>query len=436
MTRSRLIVLVLLVAAAFAGYRFLAKGPQGGMPQVTVPVSVAKALAQDVPHYLSGIGTVVPSADVLVTSRVGGTLMSVNFTEGQRVSEGDVLAQIDPRPFEAALAEAKGQLARDEAELANARKDMRRYQTLAAKDFVARQTYDQQVAQVRQLEGTVASDQGAVRTAELDLFYSTITAPVSGRLGLRNVDAGNLVVANDSTGLVRITEVAPCYVVFPLPEINVPLITKAIHEREKAASGEKQPMPQVEAWSRDQKECLAVGELLSLDNRIDTATGTVKLKAIFANEDERLFPNEFVNARIRVRVLENVVTVPPAAVQIGSAGNYVFVVGKDNVVEMRNVTTGIATGAVTVIEKGLADGETIVVDGIDRLKAGAVVRVAATVETVKLAERPSPLERENAPVLLPKDQQARQQGMGGPGQMDGDGPAPGMGPGGGPMGRP
>ena len=353
--------------------------------------------------------------------------MSVHFTEGQRVKAGDVLAQIDPRPYEAALAEARGQLARDEAELANARKDMGRYRSLAARDYVARQTLDQQVAQVRQLEGTVASDQGAVRTAELNLLYSTITAPVSGRLGLRNVDAGNLVIANDSTGLVRITEVSPCYVVFPLPEIYVPLITAALHERERAAEGEKKPMPQVEAWSRDQKECIAVGELLSVDNRIDTATGTVRLKAVFANENERLFPNEFVNARIRVRVLENVVTVPPAAVQIGSAGNYVFVVGKDNVVEMRRVTTGIATGAVTVVEKGLADGETIVVDGIDRLKDGAMVRVAATVDTVRLHDRPSPLEQENAPVLLPKDSQT------GPAAgRQGDGGAPGAGP----MGRP
>ena len=394
--RKRLLFLLLLVLIAFGLYRYLAKPEVKGPPEMTVPVSVARAIAQDVPHYLQGIGTVQASADVLVTSRVGGTLMDIYFTEGQRVKEGDLLAQIDPRPFEAALAQAKGTLARDEAELANARKDMRRYANLAARDYVARQTYDQQVAQVGQLEGTVAADRANVRSAELDLVYSRITAPVSGRLGLRNVDKGSLITANDATGIVRITA---CYVVFPLPEVNVPLLTEALFVREH--SDPAAPKPRVEAWSRDQRECLAVGELLTVDNRIDTATGTVMLKAIFANENERLFPNEFVNARVRVRTLKNVVTVPPAAVQIGSSGNYVFVVGKDNTVELRKVTTGINTGAVTVIEKGLQPDETIVVDGIDRLREGSRVRVAATVETVRLDAMPSPMQTENAPQLLP-----------------------------------
>ena len=384
---KRLLFLLLLVLIAFGLYRYLAKPEVKGPPEMTVPVSVARAIVQDVPHYLQGIGTVQASADVLVTSRVGGTLMDIYFTEGQRVKEGDLLAQ------------AKGTLARDEAELANARKDMRRYATLAAKDYVARQTYDQQVAQVGQLEGTVAADRANVRTAELDLVYSRITAPVSGRLGLRNVDKGALVIANDTTGIVRITEVSPCYVVFPLPEINVPLLTEALFVREH--SDPAAPKPRVEAWSRDQRECLAVGELLTVDNRIDTATGTVMLKAIFTNENERLFPNEFVNARVRVRTLKNVVTVPPAAVQIGSSGNYVFVVDRDNTVELRKVTTGINTGAVTVIEKGLAANEAIVVDGIDRLRQGSKVRVAATVETVRLEAMPSPMQTENAPRLLP-----------------------------------
>ena len=395
---KRLVLLLLLVLLALGLYRHLAKPDVKGPPDMTVPVSVAKALAQDVPHYLQGIGTVQASADVLVTSRVGGTLMDIYFTEGQRVQEGDLLAQIDPRPFEAALAQARGTLARDEAELANARKDMRRYATLAAKDYVARQTYDQQVAQVGQLEGTVAADRANVRTAELDLVYSRITAPVSGRLGLRNVDKGALITANDSTGIVRITEVSPCYVVFPLPEVNVPLLTEALSAREH--KDPTAPKPRVEAWSRDQTTCLAVGELLTVDNRIDTATGTVMLKAVFANEDERLFPNEFVNARVRVRTIRNAVTVPPAAVQIGSAGNYVFVVGSDSTVELRKVTTGISTGAVTVIEKGLSPDEVIVVDGIDRLRQGSKVRVAATVETVRLEAMPSPMQTENAPRLL------------------------------------
>lgn len=416
--RTRLVLLIVLVLAAFALYKVFTRPKLAGPPDMTIPVSVARAVSQDVPHYLQGIGTVVASADVLVTSRVGGTLMDIYFTEGQRVKEGDLLAQIDPRPFEAALAQARGTLARDEAELANARKDMRRYAKLAAKDYVARQTYDQQAAQVAQLEGTVAADKGNVRTAELDLVYSRITAPVSGRLGLRNVDKGALITANDSTGIVRITEVSPCYVVFPLPEVYVPLLTEAVYQRDHDPAAAGMPMPRVEAWSRDQTSCLAVGELLTVDNRIDTSTGTVMLKAIFANENERLFPNEFVNARVRVRTLDNVVTVPPAAVQIGSSGNYVFVVGADDTVELRQVTTSISTGAVTVIEKGLAADEVIVVDGIDRLRQGSKVRVAATVETVRLDAMPSPTQTENMPVLLPKDQQGQQ------GQQPGQGPAP------------
>ncbi|MDO5537181.1 MAG: MdtA/MuxA family multidrug efflux RND transporter periplasmic adaptor subunit [Desulfovibrionaceae bacterium] len=390
-----LFLLAVLAAAVYGGYRMLSGGRGFMPPQETVPVSVATSLAQDVPHYLQGVGTVTPSADVLVTSRVAGELISLHFTEGQRVNAGDLLAQIDPRPFEAALAQAKGTLARDEAELANSRKDAARYAKLAAKDYVARQTYDTQVASVRQLEGTVAADKAAVRTAELDLVYSRITAPISGRLGLRNVDPGTLITANDSTGIVRITEVTPCYVVFPLPEINVPLITQALYGQDEK--------PSVEAWSRDQKECLAVGQLLTIDNTIDTATGTVKLKAVFANESERLFPNEFVNARLRVRMLRNAVTVPPAAVQISASGNYIFVIDENDTARMRSVKVGLATGAVTLIDEGLKDGERVVVDGVDRLKDGKKVRIAATVETVRLGDRPSPLATEKSPVLLSKD---------------------------------
>ncbi len=386
-----LLVLALIAAAGYGGWRHLSAGKGFMPPQDTVPVSVATALSQDVPHYLQGIGTVTPSADVLVTSRVGGELMEIRFTEGQRVNAGDLLAQIDPRPFEAALGQAKGALARDEAELANARRDAQRYQKLAARDYVARQTYDTQVATVRQLEGTVEADRASVRSAELDLLYSSITAPVSGRLGLRKVDPGTLITANDSTGIVRITEVRPCYVVFPLPEVNVPLITASL------ADGTRPP---VEAWSRGQDACLAVGELLTVDNAIDTQTGTIKLKAVFGNEDERLFANEFVNARLRVRILRDVVTVPPAAVQIGSSGNYIFVIDEEGTAHRREVTTGLATGAVTVIDKGVAANERVVVDGVDRLRDGAKARVAATAETVLLGSRPAPLTTEQAPKLV------------------------------------
>ncbi len=395
----RLLVPLLIVLVLFAASRFFGMGGREKPPDRTIPVSSATALAQDVPHFLHGIGTVTPSADVVVTSRVGGTLMALHFTEGQRVREGDLLAEIDPRPFEAALDKAKGTLARDEAELANARRDMSRYARLAAKDYVARQTYDQQAAQVRQLEGTVAADRAGVRSAELDLLYSRVTAPVSGRLGLRSVDPGALITANDPDGIVRITEVTPCHVLFPLPETDVPLITQALFGGKEGAPKEKPP---VEAWSRDQKRRLATGELLTVDNRIDTSTGTVRLKAVFANEDEQLFPNEFVNARLRVRVLRQAVTVPPSAVQIGTGGKYVFVIRDDGSVDMRQVETGLSTSAVTVIDKGLSAGEKVVVDGVDRLRQGSKVRVAATVETVRVTGSPSPLATEESPRLLPE----------------------------------
>ncbi len=387
LSRPVLLVAVLVIGIA-AFVLFFSKKDRGRPPQEAVPVSAAEAFVQDVPQYLQGIGTVTPSADVIVTSRVTGTLMSLSFTEGDRTEAGELLAQIDPRPFEAALAQAKGTLAKDEADLANARKDAARYAKLAAKDYVARQTYDTQVASVRKLEGTVAADKAAVRSAELDLEYTSITAPVSGRLGLRTVDPGTLITANDSTGIVRITESSPCHVVFPLPEVNITLIMDAVKNQETK--------PLVEAWSRDQKQCLAKGYLLTADNAIDTATGTIKLKAVFGNEDERLFPNEFVNARILVRTLKNAVTIPPSAVQVGSSGNYVYVIDTDNIVAIRPVTVALSTGAVSVISDGLKGGEKVVVDGIDTLKDKAKVNIVATVETVSMAQHSSPLTTESS----------------------------------------
>lgn len=403
---------IIALLVLFLAWTFFTRKKDGRPPMEAVPVSVAQALVQDVPQYLQGIGTVTPSADVLVTSRVTGTLTEVCFTEGDRVEAGQLLAQIDPRTYEAALAKAKGTLAKDEADLANARRDAGRYAKLAAKDYVARQTYDTQVAEVRKLEGTVQSDKAAVQSAEVDLSYTRITAPVSGRLGIRAVDPGTLITANDSTGIVRITESSPCHVVFPLPEVNITLITDALKNPEGK--------PLVEAWSRDQKTCLAKGYLLTTDNTIDTATGTIKLKAVFPNEDGRLFPNEFVNARLLVRTLEKAVTVPPSAVQIGASGNYVFVVGKDNAVELRTVTTALSTGAVTVISEGLKGNEKVVVDGIDSLKDKAKVNIVATVETVSMAQQPSPLATESS---ARKSTASQQQGpAGAPGGRPDDAP--------------
>ena len=346
------------------------------MPAPTVPVRVATVRQQSMPHFLNGLGTVTPSADVLVTSRVDGQLMRLHFTEGQHVSAGDLLAEIDPRPFEAALAEARGTLARDKAQLVNARRDLDRYAKLAAGDYIARQQYESQRATVRQYEGTVAADEAAVQSAALQLEYSRIVAPVSGRLGLRNVDEGNMIKASDTEGLVRITEITPCYVVFTLPENRVPLVGTALRRTREGAA-----RPLVQAWDREQKNLLAFGELLSMDNRIDQATGTVRLKAQFANEKLSLYPNQFVNARVLVAELPDALTIPTAAVQLGSRGSYVYVIDKENIAHVRTITPGIATNSLTVVDKGLQAGETVVVDGLDRLRDGLRVKIAATVET-------------------------------------------------------
>ena len=374
--RRLLFVLVLLAIAAAAFLLFGKKGGRGPMPAPTVPVRVATVRQQSMPHFLNGLGTVTPSADVLVTSRVDGQLMRLHFTEGQHVSAGDLLAEIDPRPFEAALAEARGTLARDKAQLVNARRDLDRYAKLAAGDYIARQQYESQRATVRQYEGTVAADEAAVQSAALQLEYSRIVAPVSGRLGLRNVDEGNMIKASDTEGLVRITEITPCYVVFTLPENRVPLVGTALRRTREGAA-----RPLVQAWDREQKNLLAFGELLSMDNRIDQATGTVRLKAQFANEKLSLYPNQFVNARVLVAELPDALTIPTAAVQVGSRGSYVYVIDKENIAHVRTITPGIATNSLTVVDEGLQAGETVVVDGLDRLRDGLRVKIAATVET-------------------------------------------------------
>ena len=374
--RRLLFVLVLLAIAAAAFVLLGKKGGRGPMPAPTVPVRVAAVRQQSMPHFLNGLGTVTPSADVLVTSRVDGQLMRLHFTEGQHVNAGDLLAEIDPRPFEASLAEARGTLARDKAQLINARRDLDRYAKLAAGDYIARQQYESQRATVRQYEGTVAADEAAVQSAALQLEYSRIVAPVSGRLGLRNVDEGNMIKASDTEGLVRITEITPCYVIFTLPENRVPLVGAALRQTQEGAA-----RPLVQAWDREQKNLLAFGELLSMDNRIDQATGTVRLKAQFANDKLALYPNQFVNARVLVAELPDALTIPTAAVQLGSRGSYVYVIDKENIAHVRTITPGIATNSLTVVDKGLQAGEMVVVDGLDRLRDGLRVKIAATVET-------------------------------------------------------
>lgn len=387
-----------LLLAAAAGialalvWRFWGGGTSSGPDAAggRAPVRVAVARAQTVPHFLTGMGTVLPSSDVLVTSRVDGRLLRLHFADGQRVAAGDLLAEVDPRPFQASLEQAEGALARDQALLDNARKDLTRYARLAGSDFIAGQQYETQRALVRQYEGTVLAGKAAVDAARLQVEYSRITAPVSGRLGLRVVDEGNMIKSSDSGGIVRITELSPCEVVFSLPETRLPLVLAALREAAAhgdhgagAAEGGKALL--VQAWDREQKKLLAEGHLLTLDNQIDAATGTVRLKARFANADESLYPNQFVNARLLLRRVRDAVTVPSTAVQLGRRGFYVYVAAPDAgggpVASLRVVTPGLEAGEVTVIDQGLAAGEQVVTDGLDRLRDGLGVSIAATLDT-------------------------------------------------------
>lgn len=360
------------------------------MEAMVPPVRDSEAITQSVPHYLNGLGTVVPSGDVLVKSRVDGQLLKLHFKDGQRVKEGDLLAEIDPRPFQAALGQAQGNLERDKAQLENAKRDLVRYSRLAKGNYIAGQQYENQRALVRQYEGTVESDQAAVDSARLQLEYSSITAPISGRLGLRAAEEGNQIKANDSDGIVRITETSPSDVIFTLPEGQVGLVTEALHARELNPD---LPALRVEAWDREQKKLLDVGELISLDNQIDSSTGTFRLKARFPNDNFQLFPNQFVNARLLARNIDNAVTVPAGAVQLGSKGSYCYVLQKEehngaevDVAKYREVRPGIVVEGAQIIEKGISPGERVVVDGVDRLRDGSPVKVAATVVTPRAGE--------------------------------------------------
>lgn len=328
------------------------------------PVVAAPARSGDVNVYLAGLGSVTPVATVVVRSRIDGQLMRVLFTEGQVVRAGDLLAEIDPRPYQVQLATAEGQMARDQALLKNARIDLDRYRTLLAQDSIARQQVDTQEALLRQYEGTVKIDQAAIDTAKLQLVYCQITAPAGGRLGLRQVDSGNIVRAGDANGLVVITQLQPITVVFAIPEDSLPPVMAKLRAREKLPA---------DAYDRADKVKLATGMLLTADNQIDPATGTVKLKAQFANADNALFPSQFTNVRLLVDVKRNATLIPSAAVQRGTPGTFVYVVNADNTVSVRRVQLGPAQGESVSIESGLAPGELLVVDGADKLREGAKV---------------------------------------------------------------
>ena len=342
------------------------KGGGRGGPTGPQPVAAVAARRGDINIVQTALGTVTALRTVTVKPRVDGQLQEILFTEGQLVKQGEVIAQIDPVPLQVALAQTEGTLARDAAQLNNARLDSDRYKKLLEQDSIAQQQVDQQAALVRQLEGTVKVSQAQVDNARLQLSYARITAPISGRLGLRVVDPGNMVRGSDAAGIAVITQVDPISVIFTIPQDALPRVLARLNAGEK---------PPVEAWDREQKNLLAKGALVTTDNQIDVATGTVKLKAQFPNKEGKLFPNQFVNVRMVVDTRRDAVVVPSAAVQRGTQGTLVYVVKEDSTVSLRTVAVGPTEGQLTAIESGLQAGERVITDGVDRIREGAKVEV-------------------------------------------------------------
>ncbi|MGC8492681.1 MAG: MdtA/MuxA family multidrug efflux RND transporter periplasmic adaptor subunit [Syntrophobacteraceae bacterium] len=362
--------LILVGGLIYAGSRmFLGEPAEGQRPhfQMSTPVLVEPARHSKINTYITGLGTVTPLNVVTVHTRVNGQIMKVEFQEGDLVKRGAPLFEIDPRPYQAALVQAEGQLARDKALLENARIDLKRYDTLVKEHSISTQQRDTQASLVHQYEGTVTYDQGVVDAAKVNLTYCHITSPLTGRIGLRLVDAGNIVQTSDTTGLAVITQEQPISVIFPIPEDSLQAVLDALKTTKR---------PQVVAFNREMTKKIATGFLRTVDNQIDTSTGTVKLKAIFANQNHELFPNQFVNARLLLATQPDALVVPTSAVQRSPKGTFVFVLSKDkSTVSLRWVKLGPSEGELQAISSGISPGESVVVDGAEKLTNGSKVLV-------------------------------------------------------------
>lgn len=357
------ILAILLLLVIYVWHRTLTRKPT----KESAPIQVVSAVAQqkDVPIYLSALGLVTPTNSVTVRTMINGTLLNVYFKEGQQVKQGDLLAQIDPRPYEAQLTQYEGQLQRDQALYANALIDLKRYQTLWKQDSVAQQTLQTQQSLVTQYKGAIKVDQGLIQGVKVNLIYTKITAPVDGRVGLRLVDPGNFVQTSDTNGIVILNTLHPITVVFSIPEDNIADVMKKF----TAAQG-----LEVKAFDRQQDELLATGKLLTVDNQIDRTTGTVKLKAQFANTEGLLFPNQFVNIKILVKTLSGATVIPTAAIQFSSSGASAYVLNADQTVRLVPIKVGQTQGQETVVLDGIKPGDQVVTEGTDKLVNGSKVK--------------------------------------------------------------
>ena len=372
---AAIVITLVVIAAVAVGAYFLVThwmgssgkagaGGKGKGPKGDIPVKVAEVKRGDMDIYLQGLGLVTPLNNVTIKSRVDGQIMQIAYTEGQIVKEGQLLVQIDPRPYQATLEQAQGQLLKDQAQQAEAQVDLNRY--LSIPNSVTQQQIDQQKALVQQYAGAVESDQSAVDNATLNLGYCQIKAPITGRIGLRLVDVGNMVHATDTSGLAVIAQIQPITVVFTVTEDQISQVfTRPDH-------GDGLP---VQAYNRDLTQVIATGKLLAIDNQVDPTTGTVKIKAQFDNADNALFPSQFVNAKLLVNTLKNVLLIPAAAVQIGPQSSYVYVVKPDKTVQLANIKVGPREGNEQVVEDGVTPGQSVVTDGVDKLIDGTKVTV-------------------------------------------------------------